>query len=626
MCGIVGAVSLHDPGRLEWLRLEASLETLARRGPDATGIHEDAHVRLGHRRLAIIDERTTANQPMLSACGRYVIVFNGEVYNFGELRSSLAPAGGWRSDSDTETILQAYVELGPACLDRFHGMFAFAIWDKIGKKLFLARDRLGVKPLYFAQSAGFLAFASRPGALRALVPDLALDIDQQALRWYLESGYVPAPHSIYQGVRKLCPGEYLIFDLAGVQLRRYWSLDEVGIDTRADARGEDDLLDELSQLVDRSVRWRLVSSVPVGAFLSGGIDSSLVVSRMARIAGPGVRTFTIGFSDEAYDESSQAQEIARLLGTQHRSELLTAQSLLDLLPAFVSEFDEPFYDYSALATMAVSRLAARDVKVALSGDGGDEAFGGYHYYRAVALMKNAYRAPAVVRKLLAAGLRHMPGNLGLAGWALRQDSITGAFAYARSVIKHRDRIMVDSLRSNTRSLASLFAESAQRFSATLSAEEAAMRLDLRYTLPDDYLQKVDVASMAFSLEAREPLLDHSIIEWAARLPTHWKLRDGRNKYLLRQLVYRDLPRDLMDRPKRGFGVPMASWLRGELRDWCLALLSDSHAMEQLGLEPIAVRALWHAHQARETEAASTLWAVLMLLAFHRVHIGNGSIQ
>jgi len=621
MCGIAGVVS--DPARAPDASAAGALRrTLTTRGPDGWGELAEPGVFLGHARLAIIDVSEAAAQPMCSHCGRYVIVFNGEIYNFRELREALGADLPWQTRSDTETLLQAWVSWGVECLPRLHGMFAFAIWDRSERSLTLVRDRLGVKPLYYLESAGTFAFASRPSALAALVPEVGLTPDRQALRSYLEAGYIPAPGAFHSQIRKLGPGRRLKVQGGRATVSTWWTLDDVAVDARLERVPEAELLEELEHLVERSVRWRLVSDVPLGAFLSGGIDSSLVAALMARNASQPVRTFTIGFDDTGFDESRYAKEVAAHIGAQHSCETMHADDLLSLMPTFCEQYDEPFYDYSAFPVMAVSRLASRSVKVSLSGDGGDEAFGGYHYYRIAAGMGHAHRLPAPLRYATGRAMQRLPGSLRLLGHALERRSTAASFAFARSVIKDASGILAPSLLADTESLAEIFERRASRFPASLNAAEQAMRLDIEYTLPDDYLQKVDVGSMAFSLEARDPLLDHSIFEWAARLPLRWKMRGRTNKYLLRQLAYRHVPREVLDRPKMGFGVPMGRWLREGLRSWGDELLAEDTAMRELELQPQAVRELWRVHQEGRRDVHTTLWAVLVLLQFHHARIGR----
>jgi asparagine synthase (glutamine-hydrolysing) len=615
MCGIVGAV-FWSSAQVQRVRLHAALDSIESRGPDGRRIWQDEQCHLGHLRLAIIDLSDRASQPMASVEGRYVVVFNGEIYNYQEIREKIGTLYPWQTQGDTEVILAAYIQWGPECLQHFRGMFAFAIWDRLKKSLFVARDRVGVKPLYFHASEQGFAFASRPRAIRHLVPDLSLQFDRQALRYYLEAGYIPAPYSCFEAIRKLEPGHYLYVTQNGVDKHCYWSIDQVGLDPAKENMSEDQLLDQLDALIDESVRLRLVSNVPVGAFLSGGIDSSLVAAYMKKHATGEVKTFTIGFESAQFDESQHAAAVAQHLGTQHVCEPLSAQDLLALMPNYLEHYDEPFFDYSAFPVMAVSRAARRHVTVSLSGDGADEVFGGYHYYRLAQQLGRLRRVPALLRRGMAAVLRQLPSHqLKLLAGALVAKDGAETFAFMRSVIKDFQQVMGQELVQHTQGLSALFAQRAAAFPKGLSDAEVAMRLDLHFTLADDYLQKVDVGSMAFSLEAREPFLDHPILEWAASLPLKWKVRGSVNKYLLRQLAYRFIPREILDRPKMGFGVPMADWLRSELKPWAEALLADSATLTQVGLNAEEVMRVWRDHQSGRRDAQACLWSILTLVQY-----------
>jgi asparagine synthase (glutamine-hydrolysing) len=613
MCGIVGVVRA-DGAPIDAAALRRARDALVRRGPDAEGSFLEAGVAFGHRRLSILDLSAAGAQPMQSPDGRYVIVHNGEVYNHLELREELG--GAWRGSSDTETILAAFARSGPRCLERMHGMFAFAIWDRAERSLFAARDRMGVKPFFYHANAERLAFASRPRALHALLPDLSRGLDPQALRLYLEAGYVPAPLSIFAAVRKLEPAHLLRWQAGQLSVERYW--DYAGIEPAAgwERRPERDLLDELEEIVSRSVRWRLLSDVPLGAFLSGGIDSSVVAGAMRRLSTGPVKTFTIGFSEPEFDESRHAAAVASHLGTEHHSERLSVDDLLGLLPTFASEYDEPFYDYSAFPTLALSRMARKHVTVSLSGDGGDELFGGYHYYGLARTLAKLHRLP--LRSSLARGLSSLPSHRArLLGAALARPSDARAFAFMRSIAKDFVPVLAAELLSRTESLETWFERESARGAQRLGAAEQGMRLDLRFTLPDDYLVKVDVASMAFSLESREPLLDHDLVEWSMRLPLVWKLRERRNKWLLRRLAARFVPEAILDRPKQGFVVPMHRWLRAPLRDWALERCEDTGLFEKLPLDRAAVRRLFDLHLSGARDVHPLLWSVLTLLEFGR---------
>ncbi len=616
MCGIVGIVSREEEIANKNL-LYQSASLLHRRGPDDSGIWTENGVGFAHRRLSVLDVSPTGHQPMQSADGRFVIVYNGELYNFKELRRELGVAERqWQSNSDTEVILASYAQWGVACLDRFHGMFAFTIWDHEEKVLFAARDRLGEKPFYYHHSVNRFAFASRPRALFTLVPTLSKEIDEQALRFFLEAGYVPAPHSIYQDVRKLPPAHYLLVDDKGLRLGRYWDFRQIRPETSWIQRNEEDLLDELDEIVSRTVSSRLVSDVPLGAFLSGGIDSSLIVAIMAKRLSQPVKTFTIGFAEKAYDESFHAQAVAEYLGTEHHCETLQVNNLLQLLPTFQEEYDEPFFDSSAFPVMAVSRLARQHVTVSLSGDGGDELFGGYHYYQIAQKLNHFFNLPSRVRLGIASLVGLWPQHqYKLLAGALRQPDRASAFAFSRSIAKDFGGLLNLDLIQRTKGINELFSAASGGFPKGLHPSEQGMRLDTFYTLTDDFLQKVDVASMAFSLESRVPLLDQDLVEWAMKLPLTWKLREGVNKYLLQKLAYRYVPKHILNRPKQGFAVPIDSWLRGPLREWAEELIFDRSLMGGLPLRSHAVEELWALHQSGQRNIHPLLWAIIVFMDF-----------
>jgi asparagine synthase (glutamine-hydrolysing) len=619
MCGIAG---LFDPEGIadDPEPMRASLERLRLRGPDDGREWRDRRMLLGHRRLAIVDLSHAGSQPMLSADGRHVIVFNGEIYNHAALRAELTPPGGWRGGSDTETLLEAFREWGVDCLRRLNGMFAFAIWDRQLQRLFAARDRLGVKPLYFAQNNGRFGFASRPGALRALDPAFAGALDEQALRTYLELGYIPAPLALHQGMRKLPAAHYLLADERGVHVARYWDYRQLAPDSGMNSRREDDLLDELDELLRRAVKLRLMADVPVGAFLSGGVDSALVVACMQRESATKPKTFTIGFQEPEFDESRAAGDIARHLGVEHTTESLNVRSLLELLPTFVEQYDEPIADSSAFSTMAAARLARRHVKVALSGDGGDEAFAGYHYYALTQRLQRFAGWSVSGRRALAGMLRRLPGHRGklLAG-ALNPRGSVALFHFLRSCAKDFGAPLAPEVLARTEDSLSQFAQFAASFAMDLPCADIGMRIDTGFVLPNLYLQKVDVASMAFSLEARCPFTDYRLVEWAMKLPLRYKLRGGETKYLAKRLLARYLPLDQVQRAKQGFGLPIAAWLRGPLRSWANDLLDDRAAFDRVPLDRARLIAIMRQHEGGGRDAHPVLWASLMLLCYVRRH-------
>lgn len=618
MCGILGIINTRLP--VEQALVIRALDLMATRGPDHDGIwfSQSAHVALGHRRLSIIDTTPLGNQPMHSGDGRFVISFNGEVYNYKELQRELTPpSGGWRSQSDTEVVLVAYQQLGPKMLTRLRGMFSFAIWDSYENRLFAARDRLGVKPFYYSCGSQGFAWASRPRPLRTLAPQSAGDIDMEGVRLYLEAGYIPAPWSFYRGIRKLLPGHFLTWDYKqGLKIESWWSPSDFMPAIQKPDQSEEELVSELEFLVDRSVGYRMLSDVPIGAFLSGGIDSSLVVASMQQQSSTPIKTFTIGFNDKAHDESKAAKAIADFIGTEHHSLLVNDDDLLKLLPSFLEAYDEPFSDSAAFPTMAVSKLASEHVKVVLSGDGGDELFGGYHYYRVASALAYAYRSPKWVRRSLAAIFSSSYGHRGkLLGGALSRPDLTSAMAFSRSISKDFPHPMTAMMLQTTRSFSSTVNARIREITHKCKPAEQAVMLDILFTLPDDYLQKIDLATMAYSIEGREPLLDHSLVEWSLNLPWRYKVRQGAGKYLLRQCAYRKIPRRLLDRPKQGFSMPLAHWLRGPLREWMGDRLSEPKLYEKLPLDRKLVNQLVGMHLSGKRNAQPILWALVILAEF-----------
>jgi asparagine synthase (glutamine-hydrolysing) len=625
MCGILGLFSpVGDLPETE--TFVGALDRLRLRGPDDAGTWRDEFALLGHRRLAIVDLSPSGRQPMESFDRRYVIVFNGEIYNHKDLRALLRPLHAWRGTSDTETLIEAYRTWGVACLNRLNGMFAFAIWDRIDRTLFVARDRMGVKPLYYSDRNGHFGFSSRPSALTLLLGDGNLEIDPEAMRVYLELGYVPAPLAFDARVRKLPAGHYLLVNARGTRRVRYWDFRAIQIDPSMSRRPESELVDELDTLIKQAVKARLMSDVPLGAFLSGGVDSALVVAAMKSAGVQHPKTFTIGFKEEAYDEGPAAAKAAQYLGVDHVHETLDVNSLLDLLPSYIQEFDEPFADSSAFPTMAVTRLARRYVTVALSGDGADELFGGYHYFPLMNRLAPVLRWRPNTKRHAARLFNALPlHRTKLLAGATRCHDTVALFHFLRSVGKDYPPLVSPDILKSTADSESWFAQYAAGFAMDLSAAETAMRLDCGLTLPDFFLQKVDVATMAFSLEARCPMTDYRLVEWAMRLPVDYKIRNGQTKYLLKKVLSKYLPHDCVYRPKMGFAVPLAQWLRGPLRSWAEELVHDDTLMSKLPLDKAQVRELLKQQASGKRESHPLVWSVLMLLCFVQTHGARRSL-
>ncbi len=644
MCGIAG---FWAPGGLD----ESALTVLGKmtsairhRGPDDSGCWSDARIglALGHRRLSVIDLSPEGHQPMTSRDGRYIIIFNGEVYNFLELRTELEASGArFRSESDTEVMLMAIQREGVVgAVRRFAGMFAFALFDRLEHRLHLVRDRLGEKPLYYGWAGDVLLFGSELKALRAH-PAWRGDIDRGALALFLRHGYVPAPYSIYSGIWKVLPGTALTFELGASRREptyaEYWSAKEVTELGIADvwSGNATELIDELDQVLRQTVRREMIADVPLGAFLSGGVDSSLVVALMQAESARPVRTFTIGFDEPEYNEADHAKAVARHLGTDHTELYVRPREALAVVPRLPTLYDEPFGDSSQIPTFLVSQLARHHVTVSLSGDGGDELFGGYDRYLLARRVWSLLRiVPRSARRALASGIRSIaPGRwdralrlVGLTRRASAARRVTGDRLHklARILSLETQEAMYLDLMSHWRDPDCMTLGGAEpttvltdpkRWAAVTGLLSRMMHLDLVMYLPDDILVKVDRASMAVSLESRAPFLDHRVVEFAWRIPPRLRVRDGSGKWPLRQLLRRFLPEELVERPKMGFGVPIDHWLRGPLKDWAAALLEESRLKREGYLDPKPIRQNWVEHQNGSRNWHYPLWDVLMFQAW-----------
>jgi asparagine synthase (glutamine-hydrolysing) len=637
MCGIAGFWSRKMLAGSPVELLNRMGGTLAHRGPDDSGVFCDNNAGLGFsfRRLSIIDLSTEGHQPMASASGRYRIIFNGEVYNFEEIRAELGDHL-WRGHSDTEVMLAAFERWGlDVAIRRFVGMFAFALWDSFEQRLHLVRDRVGIKPLYYGYVDGSFVFASELKAFK-IFPGFQAIVDRDTLAAYMRCAYVPAPYSIYQGIHQLSPGHILTLNAVEAVpiLTAYWSAADAahnGVKNRVQG-GDDEIIERLHSKLSEAVRLRMIADVPLGAFLSGGIDSSAIVALMQSQSSRPVKTFTIGFHEDAYNEAAHAHKIAKHLGTDHTELILTPQDALDIVPLLPSMYDEPFADSSQIPTHLVSKLARRHVTVALSGDGGDELFCGYPRYTFVNSLWNALKkvprpaanaaarlmhgisASAMDRTLgwlpVPARLKNSPGRKlhRLADHMIAHDP---AEIYLRAVSMWPDPAAVV-LGAHEYPVVE---QSIRKFADMPDVREMAMLTDLANYLPDDILTKVDRASMAVGLEARVPLLDHRVVEFAWRLPMHFKIRKGQTKWALRQVLYRYVPPELVERPKMGFGVPIDLWLRGPLRAWAEDLLSPEN-LGRYGLFSVnLIREKWEEHASGACNWQYLLWPVLMFQAW-----------
>lgn len=633
MCGIAGLLSNADASPAHWAQVMA--DSLAHRGPDDYGVWSDAEagVALSHRRLSIIDLSAAGHQPMTSADGRYIITFGGEIYNHVDLRPELEARGvQFRGHSDTEVMLEAFAAFGiEPTVKRLIGMFTIAVWDRRDRTLTLIRDRLGIKPLYWAKFGSLFLFGSELKALRSC-PGWTPRINRDAVAAFMRHNYVPAPHTIYQGVNKLEPGCILTLPWGGEPvIARYWDARAVarqGIDNPL--RGNDtDLTDQLEDLLKDAVKRRMMADVPLGAFLSGGIDSSTVAALMQAANVGQVKTFSVGFEIPGFDESPHAAAVARHLGTDHTELTATSAQALDVIPRLAEWYDEPFADSSQIPTYLVSALTRKHVTVALSGDGGDEVFAGYNrhhltqrFWSGLSLM------PLAMRKGLAAALSAVPPDRWTAVLSrlpfMRVPQIGDKLHKAASVLKlgSSDALYRQLVTHWEPQDVMLNASEPQGvlFDTTVSGDIAdpvsrMQFLDLVTYLPDDILTKVDRASMAVALEARVPLIDHRVVEFSWRLPRNTMIRNGVSKWILRQVLNRHVPQTLVERPKMGFGIPLAEWLRGPLRDWAETLLGERRLRDSGLLDAAKVRQRWSEHLQGRRNWQYPLWDVLMLEAW-----------
>lgn len=636
MCGVAG---LWDPNRSsdELTRIAKKMtEVLRRRGPDGHGVWSEPRggIALGHRRLSILDLSAHGKQPMISESGRYAVSYNGEIYNVDELRAELGrDAASFRGHSDTEVALAAIEKFGlSAAAKRFNGMFAFAVWDREDQSLSLVRDRLGIKPLFYGKAGKALVFGSDSAALRQH-PAFDRALNPDAVAAYLRASCIPAPLCIHRHAHKVLPGAIVRFSASDAvpTSEQFW--DPLDVATRGQQHpranaSPGDLVEELDALLTDSVRRRMVSDVPLGAFLSGGIDSSTVVALMAKTSTRPVQTFTIGTAEASHDESSDAKAIAKHLGTEHRELFVTPADALSVVEDLPTYYDEPFADSSQIPTFLVSRMAREHVTVSLSGDGGDELFAGYnrHVWGPRVAKANAY-LPSVVRTAMAKTLQavrpetlnwiysHLVPSVGSLNMRFPADkAIKLARAISSASTEEMYGLLANSTVDPTTVLNADFyrGSSEQKLADLGDVAHKFMFQDMTGYLPNDILTKVDRASMAVSLEARVPLLDHRVVEFAWSLPLSVKLASGQGKWILREVLAKYVPKEAMDRPKSGFGIPIGDWLRGPLKDWASELLSERRLAAQGIFETRSIMAAWKSHQSGQRDHSQHLWDVLIL--------------
>jgi len=657
MCGLTGILS-STPSSEITEQISKMTSQLAHRGPDDERVWSENNIGLGHRRLAILDLSASGAQPMHSVCGRYVLAFNGEIYNHLELRRSLEKEGlmsSWCGQSDTETLLAAIVHWGlEKALSSSHGMFSLALWNRDKKCLSLARDRMGEKPLYWGWAGTDLIFGSELKALRAH-PNCPHEVCRQALAQYLRFNYVPAPRSIYSGIYKLEPGTILNIDgkppliptkspirpgesYEGLSIHRYWDINaEIDAGACNPIEEENKAISSLDKVLSNAVKKQMISDVPLGAFLSGGVDSSTIVALMQAQSDRPVQTFTIGFKEANFDESPHAAAVAKHLGTDHVKMRVTESDARDVIPILPKLYDEPFADSSQIPTYLVCSAARKHVTVAISGDGGDELFGGYNrYIRGPGLWHRISGMPSTIRRLAIQTAQRIPeyswdmfgaiynkvrtGNTGISNLGTKVHRLCERlhlteslddlhFNMASTWVKPEEVI-----RENINEPLSQFKDPLP----IIAEKDPAMQMmvqDMRSYLPDDILCKVDRAAMGISLETRTPFLDPDVVALASRIPTNLKIRDGHGKWVLRQVLYKHIPPEIIDRPKVGFAIPIGLWLRGPLREWAEELLSHKRLTEDGLFKTDIIRGVWAEHLSGRQDLSAKLWTILMFQAW-----------
>jgi len=646
MCGLVGFVAVGSPRREDIVHVRTQVETLIHRGPDDNGIwaDTDSRVVLGHSRLSIQDLSRDGHQPMISHSGRYVVVYNGEIYNFKKIKEEIKESGCnsfIRGNSDTEILLLAIETWGfEKTLSKIIGMFSIVLWDKKYKQIFLARDRFGEKPLYYCLVNGVFMFASELKALRCH-PFFTKEIDRNILSVFFRKKYVPAPNTIYKNVYKVPAGSYLTLSLGNdtaIEMslplpRPYWSLDKIIQDAKMNQfNGSDaEAIDSLDSLISESINGQMIADVPIGAFLSGGFDSSVIATLMQKKSMSKINTFTIGFNETAYNEANHAKEIADFLGTNHTELYVTAEESMSVIDYLPSMYDEPFSDASQIPTALLCKFARKNVTVALSGDGGDELFGGYErHILAGSIEKFNNQFPFLIRNLIAKGIKLFSTQYWDSLFSLLNNIIPKKLHYNHpgykiyklaTVMQARneehlyklltsswsdsDSLVIDGFEDN------VVSSKLSDLSFQADIREKMMYMDSVEYLADDILVKMDRASMSSSLETRVPLLDHRICEFAWRLPLEMKIRGDQGKWILRQVLYKYVPKKLVERPKMGFNVPIGDWLRGPLRDWAEDLLDESKIKREGYLNPRLVRIKWNEHLSGKKDLQYCLWDVLM---------------
>ena len=623
MCGIVGFYNKLGGSDSSSRNIAVKMASaIKHRGPDDSGVWlgESNRLALAHQRLSILDISAAGHQPMISSNGRYILVFNGEIYNHQEIKDSLIN-DFWKGESDTEILLEAIAQWGLVkTLKKCSGMFAFAVWDKNLKRLSLVRDRFGEKPLYYGWCNDVFIFGSELKSLK-IHPSFQPNINMDAVSLYFNHGYIPAPFSIYKGISKLSPGSILHFnpnlaDCNATSEEKYWSLEEITSEFKLSKPiyiKKDDALDELEKRLTLAVTRQSISDVPLGSLLSGGIDSSLITAILQKNSNQKIKSFSLGFNEKQYNEAEHAKLVAEHIGTEHHEFIVTPNDLQNIIPKLAKIYDEPFGDPSAIPTFIVSQFARSKVTVALTGDGGDELFGGYnHYHRSAQIWSSIRRVPSSIRTISASILNPIGVSMYNTSFGRKAERLSN-YLSCQSLFDCY-KVQTQASRYELKNMLGITERiSGTKICKSLDSYEAMMYSDAMTYLPDDILVKVDRASMAVSLETRAPFLDHDVAEFAFKLPLEYKINDGNGKLILRDLLSRYMPKHLFDRPKMGFGVPVGTWINGPLKDWADSLLTEEKLNRDGLLNAELIRDRWLAHQNGSANWDSFLWSVLMFV-------------
>ena len=624
MCGICGKISLSSNARIDEDLVRKMCSVLEHRGPDDEGIYlsmDKVSVGLGHRRLSVIDISSAGHQPMSNEDGTVRVVMNGEIYNFIELKERLAEIGHiFKSHTDTEVILHLYEEKGVDCLNDLRGPFAFAIWDERKKRLFIARDRIGKKPLYYIYRDQTLIFASE---IKAIIqdPEVLVEVNRSAVTDYLTYGYVPTPESMFKGIMKLPPAHFMIYEKGNIKIERYWELDF----SKKVKLSESEYCSRIMDLLEEAVRIRMTSDVPLGAFLSGGIDSSAIVYMMSKSSSRAVKTFSIGFEDREYSELKFAKVIADRFGTEHR-EYIVKPNAIEILPKLVWHYNEPYADSSALPSYYVAKMTRQEVTVALNGDGGDECFGGYERFMAARYAEYLKIIPAPFMKAIAGQL---PESLGLKDFRtrLKRFLLMSSRPYRErhynwvSIFRDNEKgdLFSDLFKSEIKDRDSFsYLDNAFNRCKSKDMVDLVMSTDIMTNLLDDLLVKMDIATMANSLEGRSPFLDHKMMEFCAAMPSNMKIKGTKLKYIIKKALSLVLPKEILSRGKMGFGVPLDSWFRGELKGYSHEILLSDKCIKRGYFKRDALKRILDEHCAGKVNGGARIWSLLFLELWHRI--------